>query len=146
MKAELKHSGKMKLDTQIGGFSITMDADAPFGEGQHPSPKQLLLTGMAGCTAMDVISLLKKHKQAFESFSMKVNAESVKTYPQVFNECLMEYFAEGPVDARILNESVQLSLSKYCSVSAMVSKVVPIQWKTYINSQMVGEGKAEFNF
>lgn len=146
MKVELKHSGKMKLESKVGGFSVAMDADAPFGEGAHPSPKQMLLVGMAGCTAMDVISLLRKHKQAFENFTMAVNAEAVKTYPQVFNECLMEYYTEGSVDARILNESVQLSLSKYCSVNAMVSKVVPIKWRTYINSQMVGEGMAEFNF
>lgn len=146
MKVELSLSGKMKLDTQIGGYSIPMDASAPLGEGAYASPKQVMLAGMAGCTAMDVISLLRKHKQDFQDFKMVVNAEAVKTHPQVFNECVMEYFTEGAVDARILNESVQLSLSKYCSVNAMVSKVVPIKWKTYINSQPVGEGKAEFNF
>lgn len=146
MKLELKHTGKMKLETKVGGFNVAMDADAPIGDGSSASPKQMLLVGMAGCTAMDVISLLRKHKQGFENFSMQVNAEAVKTYPQVFNECMMEYYAEGAVDARVLNESVQLSLSKYCSVNAMVSKVVPIKWRTYINSQLVGEGKAEFNF
>lgn len=146
MKAELILSGKMQLNAQVGGYQISMDASPPIGEGTHPSPKQMLLVSMAGCSAMDVISLLRKHKQNFQNFKMSTQAESVKEYPQVFESDLMEYFVEGPVDATILNESIQKSLSKYCSVSAMVSKVVPIRWKAYINSQLVGEGKAEFTF
>ena len=121
-----------------------MDANPPFGESKHPSPKQILRASMAGCTAMDVLSLLKKHKQNFTSLKMAVAAESVKTQPQIFSEAIMTYQVEGEVEVAKLIEAIHLSLSKYCSVNAMVSKVVPIQWKAFLNSEAVGEGKAEF--
>lgn len=145
MKTELSWHGKMKFEAQIGGHSVFMDANPPFGEGAHPTPKQYLLTAMASCSAMDVVSLLKKHKQDFQSFKMAVNAEAVTTQPQVFHDCVFEFYVEGAVDPAVLKDSIHLSLSKYCSVSAMVSKVVPIRWKGFINSQLIAEGHAEFS-
>lgn len=146
MKIELIQKEKMLLEAQTGDHTIYMDANPPFGKGAYPTPKQLLLASMAGCTAMDVISLMNKHKQNVESFKVTTDAENVTTQPQVFTKALIEFFVEGPVDAAVLNESIQLSLSKYCSVNAMISKAVPIHWKAYINSQPVGEGQAEFTF
>lgn len=144
MKAELQLIDKMHLKVNIDGFEIQMDASPPFGESKYPTPKQLLLASMAGCTAMDVVSLLKKYKQHFSDLKVNVDAEAVTTQPQIFHDALMSYYVEGDVLPDRLNEAVHLSLSKFCSVNAMVSKVVPIRWKTFINGAEVGEGKAEF--
>lgn len=144
MKAELSVLEKMHLNVNVGGFDIQMDANPPFGEAKHPTPKQVLLASMAGCTAMDVISLLKKYKQNFTSLKMSVDAEAVTTQPQIFTDAVMSYFVEGEVDTAKFNEAIHLSLSKYCSVNAMVSKVVKIQWKAFVNQKPTGEGMAEF--
>lgn len=144
MKAELQLIEKMNLKVNIGGFEVQMDASPPFGDAKHPSPKQLLLASMAGCTAMDVISLLKKYKQNFMGLKVNVEAEAVSTQPQIFHDALISFYIVGDVVPDKLNEAVHLSLSKFCSVNAMVSKVVPIRWKTFINEAEIGEGKAEF--
>ncbi len=145
MKAELSWNEKMNFLVQVAGFEVQMDAPPPFGEAKHPSPKQLLLSSMAGCTAMDVISLLKKYKQALTSFKMEVEAEAVTTQPQIFTHTVMNYFVEGEVESAKLIEAIHLSLSKFCSVNAMVSRVVEIRWQAYLNGIIAGQGKAEFN-
>jgi putative redox protein len=145
MKAELNWLEKMHLTVQVGGFQIEMDANPPFGDAKHPTPKQVLLASMAGCTAMDVVSLLKKHKQNFTSLKMGVDAEAQTEQPQIFKIATMSYFVDGEVEPAKLNEAIHLSLSKYCSVNAMVSKVVNIHWKAFIKGQLTGEGKAEFS-
>lgn len=144
MKAELTHIEKMHFVVNVGGFEIHMDANAPLGDAKHPTPKQVLLSSMAGCTAMDVVSLLKKYKQSFTSLKMGVEAEALTTQPQIFTDAVMNYFVQGDVAPEKLNEAIHLSLSKYCSVNATVSKVVKIRWKAFINEKPVGEGKAEF--
>ena len=146
MKAQLQWNNKMHFVVDVGGFKVDMDANPPFGEAKYPTPKQLLISSMAGCTAMDVISLLKKYKQPLTSFRMEVDAEAVMTQPQVFNEAVMKYFVDGVVDAEKFKEAIHLSLSKYCSVNAMVSKVVEIKWVAVLNGEEVGTGTAEFSF
>jgi putative redox protein len=144
MKAELIWKEKMHLAIQIDGFTIEADSGPPFGEGKHPTPKQLLLSSMASCTSMDVISLLKKYKQEFTSFAVTAEAPTATTMPPVFTECVFTFRVEGSVDPLKLNEAIHLSLSKYCPVNAMVSKVVPISWIGVVNGIESGEGRAEF--
>jgi putative redox protein len=144
MKAELVWKEKMQCEVSVGGFTVHMDANPPFGDGKHPTPKQLLAASMAGCTVMDVIGLLKKAKQNFTSLRVDVEGEARKEQPQIFTDAVISYFAEGEVAADKFNEAIHLSLTKYCSVNAMISKVVPIRWKSFINSLPAGEGKADF--
>lgn len=146
MKAELTWLEKMHFSVKTGGFEIQLDASPPFGDAKHPTPKQLVLASMAGCSAMDVVGLLKKNKQNFTALKMEVEAEPVTTHPHIFKESVLSYFVEGEVQAEKLNEAIHLSLSKYCSVNAMLSKVVEMRWKAFINGNAVGEGKAEFSF
>ena len=112
MKAELQVVDKMHILVNIDGYEIHMDGTKPYGDEVYPSPKQLLLASMGGCTIMDVVSLLKKYKQNYTSIKMSVDAEAVKTQPQIFTESVMQYFVEGEVDAARLNEAIQLSLTK----------------------------------
>ena len=143
-QATLKWQQNMLFEGEVSGHKVMLDAMPPFGKHAHPTPKELLLVSMSGCTSMDVVGLLKKHKQNFLSLEIKTNAQARAQHPQIFESATIEFFVTGEVIAATLNESVQLSLSKYCSVNAMISKVVPIQWKTYINGVEVGSGRAEF--
>ena len=134
----------MRLEGSIGKHQVMMDATPPFGQHSAPTPKELLLVSMGGCTLMDVISLLKKHKQNFTSLSVKSSGEAVKTQPQVYQNATLLFYVEGAVDAEVFKTSIQLSLSKYCSVNAMISKVVPLSWQAFLNQEKVGEGQAHF--
>jgi putative redox protein len=144
-QASVRWQQNMLFRGEVAGHEVYMDATPPFGQHSHPTPKELLLVSMSGCTAMDVVSLLKKHKQSFTELEVKTDGHPRSSQPQVFEKARIEFFVSGEVDKAILNEAIGLSLSKYCSVNAMLSKVVPIEWKSYINGSEVGSGLADFN-
>lgn len=136
---------KMKFTAESEGHKVSMDALAPVGGGSAMTPKQLLLAGICGCTGMDVVALLKKYKQSFESF--EVNAEGVVSegvHPVVFKEIKLIFKANGPVEAAKFLEAVRLSQTKYCGVTAMVSKAVPIFYTIELNGANIGSGQADF--
>ncbi len=122
-----------------------MDSSAPFGKGEAMTPKQLVAAGLAGCTAMDVIALLKKHKQDVQSFDIDLEiTTSTSGHPAVFTKAVLNFLVTGNVDAAILNEAVTLSQTKYCGVSAMLSKALPIEYVVTLNGNQVGRGEAHF--
>ena len=144
-QARVQWKENMLFRGEVGGHEVYLDATPPFGKHSHPTPKELLLVSMSGCTAMDVVSLLKKHKQNLTELEVRTDGHARAAQPQIFEKALIEFFVSGEVDSKILNESIHLSLSKFCSVNAMLSKVVPTEWISYLNGQKVGSGKAEFN-
>ena len=91
------------------------------------SPMELLLVGLAGCTAMDVISILKKKGQKISRFEVRVRAERASGHPRVFTRAALEYWvgAQG-VDPATVERAIELSTTRYCSVHAMLGKVFPI--------------------
>lgn len=143
-EARVSWKENMLFEGLVSGHKVMMDATPPFGQHSAPTPKELLLVSMGGCTIMDVVSLLKKHKQNFTALEVNSNAEAVKTQPQVYQNATLQFYVEGAIDVEIFKTSIQLSLSKYCSVNAMISKVVPISWQAFINQEKVGEGQAHF--
>jgi putative redox protein len=96
-------------------------------------PLELLLIGLAGCTGMDVISILEKKRQQVTGFNVSVHAERATDHPRVFTKILMEYCVTGiEVDPDAVQRAVELSNTKYCSAQAMLGKVVPIDVKIKI--------------
>jgi putative redox protein len=145
MKTTLKWDNGMVFDVASDSNHIQIDAKSPIGKGSAMTPKELVLAGLGGCTAMDVIALLKKHKQPFESFTVDVDVTpSEGKHPVVFLAGLVEFHVAGRVDKDILLESVRLSQTKFCGVSAMLSKAFPIKYKVRLNGEFIGEGMAEF--
>jgi len=145
MKSVLKWTGDMKFEAMADGKSVQMDAKSPIGGGSAQTPKELVLDGLGGCTAMDVIALLKKHKQPLDSFEVSVEVETTKTgHPVLFTHATIMFDAFGAVEAKILFESVQLSQTKYCGVSAMLSKAFPIEYVVKLNGEEIGRGYADF--
>jgi putative redox protein len=136
---------KMHFTAQADPYRIEMDASPPLGSGEGPTPKQLLLAGICGCTGMDVVALLRKYKQPYTQFS--VDAEATMTegaYPIIFRSVVLVFKIAGEVDPARLLEAVRLSQTRYCAVSAMVSKAVPISYRVELNGTIVGEGRASF--
>lgn len=122
-----------------------MDTTSPIGTDVAPTPKQLLVAGLCGCTGMDVVALLKKYKQPLEAFQIEAEATPTEGgHPVVYKDIKLLFKLSGPLDAAKALEAVALSQSKYCGVSAMVSKAVPITYVVELNGQRIGDGKADF--
>ncbi|MEZ4813996.1 MAG: OsmC family protein [Bdellovibrionota bacterium] len=144
IKLQVKWTEKMKLQAQAAENQITMDAHPPFGQGSAMTPKELVVAGLCGCTGMDVLALLKKHKQNFTSFNIEANVPTGEGHPVVFSSAELVFKIEGEVDPLVAVESVKLSQTKYCGVSAMLSKSFPITYKVLVNDTEVGSGEASF--
>ena len=94
---------------------------------------------------MDVIALLKKYRQLPKSFDVEVDISSSEgKQPVVFVSAILSYLVTGEVDPQRLLESVQLSQTKFCSVSAMLSQSFPIHFRIELNGVEIGTGKTEF--
>jgi putative redox protein len=145
MNVAVEWNSGLQFKGMIGEHEVLMDTVRPLGNDTAASPKQLLLMAVCGCSGMDVISLLKKHKQNVESFSMFTHPKAKDTQPKIYTDLHISYELEGEIDPKIALESVQLSMTKYCSVSAMVSKVVKITYTVEVNGNPAGEGVADFS-
>ncbi len=145
MKLECVWNQKMRFTAQADAHQVSMDTKAPLGENSALTPKQLLLAGICGCTGMDVVSLLKKYKQPLESFTLEINAPTTEgVYPQIFKDIKLTFKLRGQLDPEKVLEAIKLSQTKYCGVSAMVSKAVPISYEVELNDKNIGLGKADF--
>jgi putative redox protein len=149
MEAKLKHEEGMKFTSTLRSHQVSMDATRIHGGSDSaPSPKELLLSSVMGCTAMDVAALLKKHRQAFSSFEMQATAETTETHPKVFRSIELIYELRSTpsqaIDPAIATKCIDDSLTKYCGVSAMVSEVSPIYYTLKIDGEIEGRGQAKF--
>jgi putative redox protein len=106
---------------------ISMDADPPEGDDSAAGPKEALLAALAGCTAMDVASLLRKKRQVADTYEVAVSGETADTHPMVFTTITVEHRVGGAVDAEALRRSIELSATRYCPVSAMLSAVATME-------------------
>ena len=148
MKANVKWNQQMNFTASAGTNQISIDDLRPIGKGEAMTPKQLLLVSMAGCTAMYVMSLMRKYKQNVTSFSVETEADkSEGGHPHVFTKAELIYYLEGgDLDLDKIKESVKLSMTQYCGVSAMLSKAFPIHYKIIVNHEEIDSGQASFDF
>lgn len=118
-----------------------VDLDTPVesgGSGTGPRPVEMLLIGLAGCTGMDVITILKKKRQAVSSFRVRVRGERPEEHPRVFTKIHVEYEIGGKgIDPGAVQQAIHLSESKYCSVSAMLRQAVPITSEIRIEEESI---------
>lgn len=120
---------KMAFDSQLGNHTTRMDTTPEMGDDSGPSPKQLVLAGLAGCTGMDVVSLLKKMRVDFTGFEINIEADLTDEHPIVFSEIRIEYLVFGKeLNRSKVQKAIDLSQEKYCGVSAMLKKNSPIKY------------------
>jgi putative redox protein len=135
----------MKFVGSNASFEVTMDAKRPAGQESALTPKELVAAGLCGCTAMDVVGLLRKKKAAVRAFDVEAAVSMTEgRHPIVFSAVTLTFRLEGDVEAAALLEAVHLSQSKYCGVSAMLSKAVPIHYEVVLNGSTIGVGEANF--
>jgi putative redox protein len=104
------------------GHTITVDGDKAKGN----SPVELVLIGLCGCTGYDVVSILQKKREPFNSLEVRAEAERAKDPPSVFTQIKLVYRVGGKVSRKSVEDAVRLSKEKYCSVSAMLDKTAKI--------------------
>ncbi len=144
METTLTWQEKMRFNADVNGHQVVLDAPGPLGTDQGPSPKTLALTSIGGCTAMDVVSLLKKYRQVVKKFTLHVESELTSEHPKVFSKVQLTYNLDGEIDPEKALEATRLSMTKYCGVSAMFSKSVPLTYEVIVNGVSAGRGQAEF--
>lgn len=106
----------------VGASGVTQHIDAAIITGGHNAgarPMEMLLMGLAGCTAIDIILILQKQKQIIEDFRLKVDGLRVKgATPAPFKKIHITYSLKGQIDPSKLQRAIDLSMDKYCSATA----------------------------
>ena len=123
-ESKLIWNNSMNFNASIGEHNIILDADYDFGGNNlGPSPKPLLLTALAGCSGMDVVSILSKMRIPFKSCEILVSGVLTEDHPKYYKQIHIKYIISGenlPYDK--LERAVNLSLEKYCGVAYMLGK------------------------
>ena len=129
-----------KADT---GFELPLGAEPQVGGANDGfRPLELMAVSLAGCTAMDVISILLKKKQEVTAFEVKVHAVQALEFPKVFTQAVITYLVTGhAVDEAAVLRAIELTATKYCPAQAMLGKVVPMELVFEIYEDE-GNGKA----
>jgi len=114
-------NGPMAFTANINSHEVRMDGTPDDGgEDTAPSPKRMMLASLAGCTGMDVVSILNKMKVAFSDFSIDIDAQVKDEFPKIYNKVKITYKIKmAEADRPKMKKAVDLSQEKYCSVSAM---------------------------
>ena len=139
MESKVVWQEGMAFDAHLDGFNFTIDAgESVGGRNLGPKPKGLTLVSLAGCTAMDVISILTKMRVEVEHFEVGTVGKLSKEHPKRFTGIVIQYKFKGkdlPLDK--INRAVELSMENYCGVSATLKPSVIISKEIYINDQRV---------
>jgi putative redox protein len=127
-KIKLNWLENMAFEAEVNGHKIMLDAtEAVGGENRGARPKLLMMVALAGCTGMDVVSILKKMRVELEGFNIFVEGDLTEEHPKQFSQMRIVYEFKGtdlPLDK--LEKAVELSQDKYCGVSAMYRKAFGI--------------------
>ncbi len=142
---ETQWMGKMQFNSLVNGHTIIMDApERVGGEDNGPIPKPFLLTALSGCTGMDVVAILRKANEEVTSFDIQVSGELSKTAPIQYTAIHLTYRFKGdPKYQDAALNAVQLSQEKYCGVSSMLKKIIPVTWDVVYNDQLIFTNKLQ---
>lgn len=121
----------MMFESIVNGHKLILDAEEEVGgKDKGPRPKALTLASLAGCTGMDVISILRKMKVEPSYFNIVVDAISGDEHPKIYEKIHLIYEFKGdylPIDK--LEKAIVLSQERYCGVTAMLRKSSDITWE-----------------
>ena len=139
MKGKVIWNDGMSFTGKLDGFDLVIDADEKVGgKNLGPRPKGLTLISLAGCTGMDVISILKKMRVEVESFEVSTDAELTEEHPKKFKSIKIIYDIKGnDVPSDKVKKAVSLSEERYCGVSASLKPSAEITNEIFINGEKI---------
>lgn len=139
MEAIVSWKGRMSFSGKAeSGFSIPLGADASVGgDNDGFRPMELFAIGLAGCTAMDVISILQKKRMNVTDFEVTAHFERAGEHPKVFTKAVLEYMICGHhVEEAAVVRAIELSATRYCPAQVMLSKAFPIALRYRIYEEL----------
>lgn len=138
MFINISWKGKLAFEAETeSGHRILLDANPEVGgEDKGPRPMELLLVSLAGCTGMDVASILKKKRVNLEGLTIKIRAERAPQHPKYFTTIDIEYtFGGKEIKEEDVKQAIELSKDKYCSVAAMLKEKTAISYRWNIANE-----------
>ena len=117
------------------GVPVNIDAaPAIGGNDKGARPMELLLMGLGGCSAIDIVNILKKQKQQIDDFNIIIDAEREKDKtPSIFESIYVHFYLSGDLEKEKVRRAVELSMDKYCSAAAVIRKTVDIKYGFSVN-------------
>jgi len=136
---ETQWMGKMQFNALVNGHTVIMDGPEKVGgEDNGPIPKPFVLTALSGCTGMDVVKILRNAGKEMKNFDITVTGEISKHIPIEYVAIHIVYSFEG--DEHFQNDvlrAVTDSQEKYCGVSHMLKKIMPVTWDIVYNGKKI---------
>lgn len=145
-QVETQWMGKMQFNALVNGHTIVMDGpERVGGEDNGPIPKPLVLTALSGCTGMDIVALLRKQAIEIKDFDIVVSGEISKQHPIEYTSIHLVYNFNGDESSKqaALN-AVTDSQEKFCGVSNMLKKIMPVTWDVKYNGKIIFSNKPQF--
>ena len=119
---------RMTFDaTTNSGHTLVLDAAPPTGDDRGVRPMELLLTALAGCAAMDVLTILQKRREPVQGLTVTVEAARAPEHPRVYTDIVLSYEVQGNVNPHSLRKAIHLTETRYCGVGAMLGKCATIR-------------------
>lgn len=118
------------------GQNLFMDAgEENGGKGEGYRPKALMLSSLAGCSGLDVVSLLKKMQAEVEDFKIEVTAELTDEHPKFYNKVKVDYhFTDAELKPKKIQKAVNLSVTKYCGVMEMFRQFAEVEIEIHLHN------------
>jgi putative redox protein len=133
---------RYRVEARSEPQAVVLDLAPPAGEGAGASPTDTLLASLAGCTAMDVASILRKRRQVADRYEIAIEADRREEHPRVFTRISIEHQIWGKVEGEALRRSIELSATQYCPVNAMLAGTVQIEHRYRLSHPDEGEHTA----
>lgn len=112
-----------------GPYGVLVDkAEKSGGKGQGARPMELLLMGIGCCSGFDVIEILKKQRQDLKDIRISVDGNRVDEVPSVYDKIHLTFYFKGDIEESKAKRAIDLSIGKYCSASAMLSRAAKITY------------------
>lgn len=136
MKTKVNWVTKFYLEGETDtGHIVKMDSSAGGNVSKGPTPKELLLQALAGCTMMDVAVILEKSRKQIDKFWVDVVADLANEHPKVFTKIHLKYnFASKDLDDNSVKRAIELSKEKYCAISNVLKQAVELTYSYEINN------------
>lgn len=118
-KVTIQHRENMSFNVKVNGHDMILDSSREFGgNNAGPRPKSLMLVALAGCTGMDVVSILNKMRVKFDDIRIEVEGNITEDHPKHFDHMHIKYILRGKdIPSEKVNNAISLSQEKYCGVS-----------------------------
>jgi putative redox protein len=132
MDAKLTNLGRMRfVGVADSGHEVMIDGRTEVGgEDSAAHPMELMALSLGSCTAMDVLSILRKKRQVVDGFEVRLHIDRAEDHPKVFTKAVITYEVRGrDVEETAVRRAIELSVLKYCPAQAMLSRVFPMEFR-----------------